>query len=112
MSPQARSAELKSKAEREALRRAGMSRREHEKVMQQQRDAYRRRMNALCESERREMNERLRRRQRRQQGKAWYAAIYLLNKNLRTNLGSKCLWQFTFMRIVACPVYLILSFVR
>ena len=29
LSPQARSAELKSKAEREALRRAGMSRREH-----------------------------------------------------------------------------------
>ena len=34
LSPQARSAELKSKAEREALQRAGMSRREHEQVMQ------------------------------------------------------------------------------
>ena len=55
---QARSAELKRKAEKEALRRAAMSRLESERVLQQQRvNAYRRRMNALSEGDRREMNE-------------------------------------------------------
>ena len=80
LTPQARSAELKRKAEKEALRRAGMSRLEHERVLQQQRDAYRRRMNALSESDRREMNERIRRRRRRQRSEDGYAVVVYLRK--------------------------------
>ena len=66
MNSENQSRELKKKAEREALRKAGFTRKEHEKVMQQQRNAYYRRMSELSYDERKRLNERIRMRRRQQ----------------------------------------------
>ena len=61
--------ELKEKREAEALRRAGMTRSEHEKILQREREVYQARMSAMSESDRSEMIRRVENRRRSQRGK-------------------------------------------
>ena len=65
----AKAKELKRKAEIEALRRAGFTRQEHERVMQQQRDAYYRRMSRMDGDAKAQFYERVRLKRRQQIGK-------------------------------------------
>ena len=61
--------ELKEKREAEALRRAGMTRSEHEKILQREREVYQARMSAMSESDRSEMIRSVENRRRSQRGK-------------------------------------------
>ena len=65
----AKAKELKRKAEIEALRRAGFTRQEHERVMQQQRDAYYKKMSEMDSEAKAQLYERVTLRRRQQIGK-------------------------------------------
>ena len=65
----AKAKELKKKAEREELRRAGFTRHEHERVLQMQRDAYYKRMSEMSSDTKAQLSERVRLRRRQQIGK-------------------------------------------
>ena len=64
----AKAKKLKRKAEIEALQRAGFTRQEHERVMQQQRDAYYRRMSEMDGEAKAQFYERVRLKRRQQIG--------------------------------------------